>query len=732
MFHPYRNMHPYYPKEELHNQSFFRKCVFETDNNYDYYYPPDKHVVLQEVKGIDFKACEFAGSDPTDKHYKSDKERGYGIYSLGSYFTINDYCNSQINPCPDTCLQNCTFSDLKYGIYAIDWTETDFVSINHASFSNNLRSIYLSGLLYPELTLNTISTRNAGYGIYLDRCNAYKIEENLINGDSLGFNISSIGMYVNNSGYESNEIYKNEINNQKYAIIAEGINRHSLDSTGLCIKCNTFDNCEFDISVVADTLYNNQGIAPAQGNNSTDPEDMAGNLLYIPDPTPDGDYDDINNAGEHITYYYPSNASGYEVRIKPIDITEETVTPYEVIFVNWNLENGCPSNLNQGGSIDELKISLLITEEKVDSTENVLYALIDGGDTDDLQEDVEYSNPQESMDIYNSLMNESPYLSDTVVSTAMEKEDVLPNTMIRDIMVANPNTAKSTKLIDKIDERYEPMPTSMKDQILSGKSLISEREETETDLSMLKNNKAYLFNNIIRYYRKDTINGLFGSDTIIYMYKKLNQLWAKYALAFEYLNKYDSANAIATIDSIPMLFKLSTRQLTSHQIFEDYFDVLSGFVKQDKTIFQADSVQKALLSSIYYSASGNEKVLLRNLLIAIDSLDYNESFILPCSFKTTNGYIKQPDELDVKDIYHLRIYPNPSKDYIILEYLNDLDKPVLVCITDLSGKLITSFTLNKSRDQRIVDTRNWKAGVYIATLKINDNDMESMKLIITK
>nr|NQU92404.1 hypothetical protein [Bacteroidota bacterium] len=64
--------------------------------------------------------------------------------------------------------------------------------------------------------------------------------------------------------------------------------------------------------------------------------------------------------------------------------------------------------------------------------------MIDGGDTETLNSEVETSTPPEAVEVYTELMAESPNLSETVVETSIEKEEVLPNAMIRDVMVANP------------------------------------------------------------------------------------------------------------------------------------------------------------------------------------------------------------------------------------------------------------------------------------------------------
>lgn len=51
----------------------------------------------------------------------------------------------------------------------------------------------------------------------------------------------------------------------------------------------------------------------------------------------------------------------------------------------------------------------------------------------------------------------------------------------------------------------------------------------------------------------------------------------------------------------------------------------------------------------------------------------------------------------------------------------------IINITNLSGNLISAInTLNK-QDQELIDTRNWKSGWYIATLKVNKKSIESTK-----
>ena len=144
--------------------------------------------------------------------------------------------------------------------------------------------------------------------------------------------------------------------------------------------------------------------------------------------------------------------------------------------------------------------------EQVEELENTLIQLIDGGNTEGLNTEVELSTPPETMEIYNELMGESPFVSETVVETSIEKEDVLPNAMIRDVMVANPHSATSDELLEKLDERNTPMPNYMKAQVLEAREIQTLKDELESKLSGLKLRQARAFNGLVRQYLSDTIN----------------------------------------------------------------------------------------------------------------------------------------------------------------------------------------------------------------------------------
>ncbi len=733
-----------YDKENLSN---FVNCRFITYNVLPDDETPDRFVYLQGVEWtIPFKACTFENTVDHSTYDADVAQRGHGIVSVDSKFEVVEKCISQ-DPSTGECIEweENNFTGLCYGIHATTTGPQRGCVIRNSNFNSNYTGVYLGSNDYTTIINNDFNIEKplkpgSNYtigGLYIDNCTGFQVEGNAFMDSDDVLQTSdgySVGLIVNDSWEQPTIVYNNVFTNLNYATLAQNDNRNELGD-GLQFKCNDYVNTGYDLVVTYEgNPSSSTGIALHQGTqNGTEPEDMAGNLLDIIEPV-NGDYDDIANSSQLFFYYYPSDISGYgDNRLEPTDYTQTTVTIKEVYFSPpWTYLDGCPPTSQQGGGIESLKQEIYVLNQKIDSTENVLTLLIDGGDTEELQSDVEYSTPPETMEIYNDLMGETPYLSDTVVSTAIMKEDVIPNAMIRDVMVANPKSAKSDILIDKLNERINPVPEYMKAQILQGRSILSLREETEADLSDYKDKETRILNKIISYYRNDTINPIASADSILKMYQSEDKLWAKYALAFEYLDRDDSINVISTLDTIYLNFELNEKQLVAHEDYEDYFEIITGVKSEGKSIYQSDSADIAGLYEIYDNSNKDIKEKVRNLLVAIDTLTYNEPYIFMDFTKLSEANEEYNYLLNFEGPDLLRVFPNPASNYIIVDYQLEMQTKGLIKISDISGNMIYRIKVSNIECQIVVDTRDWKPGVYIISLIKNDIGIESEKVSIFK
>ena len=715
----------------------FVNCTFETTGELaEPGLLPEAHMKLSGVQNIRIKGATFRNT--RDLSACNIDERGTGIYGFDSQFEVSAHCLSGDIPCSQ--IKESTFGDMFYGVKALTPRPTKTFTITGSEFTENFRGLYVSGVSNISVTGNSFQAientmgMEDDYCMYMDHCTGYEVEDNIFSG-YYPYQNGGIGLVVNESGSDPNIVYRNNFNGMNIGILAQGCNRGPLE--GLQLKCNDYTDCEMDKVITWEGESPDYvGIAPSQGSSSPEPapEDMAGNLFDIHSQTPNNDFDDINNEANSITYYYPQFYDDY--RVRPVDFTQNTVNIEEVGEVDWTYENGCPPDEAGGGgssSEEELRGNIVQSNLTIDSIENLLALLIDGGNTQATQTDVETSLPPETMQVYNDLMNKSPYLSDTVVSTAIEKEDVLPGAIIRDIMVANPNTAKSEALMNKLDERWDPLPEYMKAQILAGRSIVSVREETESTLAARKLERAKYFNALVRLYLEDTLNRQASIDSLKALLQQEPNLNAKYRLAMLSMKQGLWSEGLGVLNSIPAQFELTASEANEHLQFTALYNLLSNIAQQGKTVIEADSAEIASLMGIEASGGGHASVYARNILLALDQMEYEEPVLLPDLLKSSNAQyeyntlIRKAGEVPG----YIRVKPNPAKDYIIVEYELEQETGASIDITDIKGNLKIRLNTTNRQDEVTVNAQDWKPGMYIATLKISSKPVESVKFTIT-
>ena len=504
----------------------------------------------------------------------------------------------------------------------------------HSRFDLDFRGVYISGMTNARVTSNWFNITSpfsdkGGYGLYLNTSTGYWVEDNDFVNETI--QQKGIGIIVNSSGTRPNEIYRNRFSNLTQGISAQQQNcgNNNVRAVGLQVLCNNFDLCTADVLIPhpGDPQW---GIAPNQGSDGSDPTDMAGNLFFIPPGPVNNDFDDINNQGRSIIYFYPSTAPGYFDRLKPKDYSSGVTLQENDVFPDWSPETGCPSGIEGGGGgSGSGRDQMAEAQQKIDSTENLLSMLIDGGNTGELQTDVEYSLPPEAMAIYTQLIDNSPYLSDTVVSTAIEKEEVLPNAMIRDVMVANPNTAKNDELLNHLDERWTPLPQYMKEQILQGKNIVSVKEKTESRLAKFKLDKARAMNTLVRNFRNDS---LAGNDSLAALFETDNSIDSKYNLAFLSMEQAAWSNATAILNAIPAQFELNAEQVEEHAAITGYFELLESMNDSSP-----DSTGMLELTSIMETEKGAVSMYALNALIDLGQVEYEEPIEMPEMMKSAEA-----------------------------------------------------------------------------------------------
>ena len=736
ILHPYTN---YYPDASTPQPNFsaFTQALFINDENQ----PVVRQLSMYQVDGVYIKGCRFENNAVLNEFNEYT-----GIYGYEAGFSVTHKDMYQYNP-PDDKLPT-TFKNFDYGIYATGTPALGKVVVENSVFEENIKGVYLSMVNYSVIVQNQFNLRkrfsdlNSGVetiGLYLnDPSVGFVVEENEFYTElhsSKLVNVKCAGIHLTNTGGFPNEVYNNTFNSLTTGVIAAGSNQDG-NGVGLCVKCNDFSRCFNDVYITNEGGISNLGIATDQGLGSAGsgiPTLAAGNTFSETDNGVPNNYNYGNLAGcNPLVYTYHGNYDDGRYKLVPDPFypisTPPQITLNEDDGVWYNSKSdACPSNYG-GGGIDLMATTTIFSTELglVDAYNDTLDLFVDGGDTESLAWDVNMSTPPEATVVRQDLLDESPYLSDTVMKAAIAKEDVLPSAMVRDVLMANPQSAKSYEVLQALDNRNDTMPGYMLDQIMLGQNVYGAKEVLEQQLARHKTKKGKAVTKLIQHYLADTSNQAAAADSIISLLANDNELSSQYRLALKYLGLQDSAMAYSTFYNISVNYELDGRQEAEYDLYEELLDI--KWQMHSDTILPDSAIIQALfdIAEHYNTAPG---VNARNILVGLGELEYDEPVYFPDFNKAAP--IWRRSKQNGTTPASLKVFPNPAGHYFIAEFvLQEVIGSNMLVLTNLNGHNLLVIDIRKKQDQIVIPTTGIQPGVYILQLINGSKVKESVKITI--
>ncbi|PWH84954.1 zinc-dependent metalloprotease [Brumimicrobium oceani] len=723
-FMEYQNFTPNYPGSYRDNTSSFTDTEFLTDDNFIEGYPQQPYVTLWKVHGIIFENCHFANNVTTNKSLSSSPNEG--ISTLDASFKVVPRCDSPPlpygTPCPTGLLMKSSFEGLEYAIQVAGAGVSEAVTISQTDFTNNIWGVRVKEFDNVNINRNDFVIGNGGYsnstysgnGIFLDNSVEYIVEENsVLNTLSSG---KTSGIVVDYGGPLDNKVYKNTLSNLFEGTKSNRVNRSVDLKYGLQFLCNDYLNNENAIAI--NSSDNSHGVRLNQGDFYS--QTSSGNTFQF-------NTLDIADYANQINYYHSGG-------ITLPNMTNGVIGPVQEILVNN--KNACPTSFKPGVVMfHELLTKLndyeteLVNHKAAYNILNYNYiSLIDNGDTDILQGQIENNWSSDAWTLRNNLMQESPYLSTEALLTAAG-ENILPNAMLLEVLLANPDATKGEQFIAELnDVTNNTLPEYMLNYVRNNWNTETVRTTLEGEMMYYKS-KIATATNFVKYLEKSKDEHTYSErHATVLMGEGISN---KIGVMDFFIENSEWSRADSVLQDIQNDETLQS-SLDMIEDFDSYITFRSSL--GERNIAQLDSTEVQYLETLAEKGSRASGYAENILCFFYDICFEKEApegggMAKMLTIPAPSGNEPTLEEL----MYNITVYPNPASDFTSIkwEIYDELNNSHYK-IFDLNGREMGSGAIEKNEGEQVIDTRSLTNGVYIINF-YNDGIMKmNSKLIVDK
>lgn len=708
----YRNMHN---GTELPNECDFRNCTFQKDNDYSITYEYGTSgigsnqsaycaISMWGVKGVKVRGCTFNNS------YNIQQQEIPGILAIAASPKVKNFSS---------------FSGWSNAIEVRNYCSNIYnVEVFDSDFQNNRIGVYLSATTNSKIIDNqfdvskdlavTGSLEEIPVGLYLQESLGFTVEENEFR--TLGINGDAIGAVVYSSGPYSNEISRNLFdgfwnqNHNNVGAAAYGVNRteptsqNNFTTEGLVFSCNNFGQSnenDVDLFVRAGELANNQdGINDLQGEQS----DGANNLFSV---SSNGGPNIINATNNSIDYFYnngdtrfePAAIIGGKVNVVPTNLFGSYANDCNITFSDVSQPN-----------IATIQTDLSTINSDITSGKSNFMSLIDNGSTPMLESEILFTGAEEYQELYLDLMATAPYVSVENLLNVISLDN-FPELALRNIMIANPHSSRSSEVMQALYERQPPLSQQTLDDIENEEQTITTKDVLEGQLNTLTVKRHILLRALTHKFGEDTLGA--NKSAILNMYSNQTDLSSRLTYSLQLHSDGNNFLAKQVIDSTQNTMQLSEVESQELSSLSAYYNLLST---TGTTLDDLDSLTLSSLDSLANVNNG----LAGNLASGVLLLNgWSTSTATPRYLPILNQAKANPhlknNRLQKNEV-EINIFPNPAKKVLFVQwdwFKNGIEGSIKFRLINQLGQCNKIIELKDYQKNSFrIDLESYPPGVY--------------------
>ncbi|MFW5726040.1 MAG: hypothetical protein ACOCX0_06295, partial [Bacteroidota bacterium] len=374
-----------------------------------------------------------------------------------------------------------------------------------------------------------------------------------------------------------------------------------------------------------------------------------------------------------------------------------------------------------------------------EETSVLLQAYVDDGNTQLMTQQVEMAGEGDAYNTYQYLMQISPYLSGEVLTSLGAKEEGFNNAMIRDVMVENPQAAKSEEVTEVLDNRTDPLPAYMRWQINNGLYHFSEKEIMEQFMHLQKTRHDLALNEIIRgiVYQAEGFENAPSLDELL---APVNDIRYQYLRAEYQFAQGDYVAGMQLLNNIAQQFPFATEEAQqTHQEKVSFYTLLTQWDNEDHSGFTNLPEEVLIQLETYLEAHPRVAGKALSLLMLNQAIEYKEPILYPTEEMLPKSGAIQPDVPvvlpEMEHEFQFSLFPNPSKEYLTLDWCIESPRQAetgRIEIRNASGVLVHTLETHIPCNQQILPLAGWKSGTYTATILLGNHMRKTITFVVAK